>query len=151
MLPTMNGDYSHWLSTNVRKQKQAGYCFVTATIPLGDFTSQQMRILGDLATAFADGMIRITAEQDLVFRWVRADSVAELYRQLAAAGMGLAGCRNYRGRDELPGRRVVQARRDAVARPRKISGRSPARASRACFGGARSPDQDQWLPERLRP
>ena len=26
MLPTMNGDYSHWLSTNVRKQKQAGYC-----------------------------------------------------------------------------------------------------------------------------
>jgi len=90
MLPTMNGDYSHWLSTNVRKQKQAGYFFVTATIPLGDFTSQQMRILGDLATAFGDGTIRITAEQDLVFRWVPADAVPELYRQLAAAGMGLA-------------------------------------------------------------
>jgi sulfite reductase beta subunit-like hemoprotein len=90
MLPTMNGDYSHWLSTNVGRQKQAGYCFVTATIPLGDFTSQQMRILGDLATAFGDGMIRITAEQDLVFRWVPAKSVSELYRQLAAAGLGLA-------------------------------------------------------------
>ena len=89
MLPTMNGDYSHWLSTNVRKQKQAGYFFVTATIPLGDFTSQQMRILGDLATSFADGTIRITAEQDLVFRWVPADAVPELYRHLAAAGMGL--------------------------------------------------------------
>lgn len=89
MLPTMNGDYSHWLSTNVRKQKQAGYFCVTATIPLGDFTSQQMRILGDLATAFADGMIRITAEQDLVFRWVATDAVPELYRQLAAGGMGL--------------------------------------------------------------
>ena len=90
MLPTMNGDYSHWLSTNVRKQKQAGYFFVTATIPLGDFTSQQMRIFGDLATAFADGMIRITAEQNLVFRWVPADALPELYRHLAAAGMGLA-------------------------------------------------------------
>ena len=89
MLPTMNGDYSHWLSTNVRKQKQSGYLFVTATIPLGDFTSQQMRILGDLATAFADGTIRITAEQDLVFRWVPVDAVPELYRHLAAAGMGL--------------------------------------------------------------
>ena len=89
MLPTMNGDYSRWLSTNVQKQKQAGYCFVTATIPLGDFTSQQMRILGDLANAFSDGMIRITAEQDLVFRWVPASSVSELYRQLAAAGLGL--------------------------------------------------------------
>jgi sulfite reductase (NADPH) hemoprotein beta-component len=89
MLPTMNGDYSHWLSTNVRRQKQAGYFLVTATLSLGDFTSQQMRILGDLATAFGDGMIRITPEQDLVFRWVPTDAVPELYRQLAAAGMGL--------------------------------------------------------------
>ena len=86
----MNGDYSHWLSTNVSKQKQSGYFFVNATITLGDFTSQQMRILGDLATAFADGTIRITAEQNLVFRWVPTDAVPELYRQLAAAGMGLA-------------------------------------------------------------
>ncbi len=90
MLPTMNGDYSHWLSTNVRKQKQSGYFVVNATITLGDFTSQQMRILGDLATAFADGMVRITAEQNLVFRWVPTDAVPELYRQLAAAGLGLA-------------------------------------------------------------
>ena len=89
MLPTMNGDYSHWLGTNVHKQKQSGYFLVTATIPLGDFTSQQMRILGDLATAFGDGTLRVTAEQDLVFRWVPADAVPELYRQLAAAGMGL--------------------------------------------------------------
>jgi sulfite reductase (NADPH) hemoprotein beta-component len=90
LLPTMNGDYSHWLSTNVRKQKQTGYFLVTATLPLGDFTSQQMRILGDLATAFGDGMVRVTPEQDLVFRWVPTDAVPELYRQLAAAGMGLA-------------------------------------------------------------
>jgi sulfite reductase (NADPH) hemoprotein beta-component len=90
ILPTMNGDYTHWLSTNVRKQKQSGYFLVTATIPLGDFTSQQMRILGDLATVFADGTIRVTAEQDLVFRWVPLHAVSELYRQLAAAGLGLA-------------------------------------------------------------
>jgi sulfite reductase beta subunit-like hemoprotein len=89
MLPTMNGDYSHWLSTNVRKQRQAGYCMVTATIPLGDFTSQQMRILGDLAAAFGDGTVRVTAEQDLVFRWVPSRAVPELYRHLAAGGMGL--------------------------------------------------------------
>src|SRR3954471_9160072 len=46
MLPTMNGDYSHWLGTNVHKQKQSGYFLVTATLVLGDMTSQQMRILG---------------------------------------------------------------------------------------------------------
>jgi sulfite reductase (NADPH) hemoprotein beta-component len=89
LLPTMNGDYAHWLGTNVSRQKQSGYFFVNATIPLGDFTSEQMRILGDLATSFADGTIRITPEQNLVFRWVPTDAVPELYRQLAAAGMGL--------------------------------------------------------------
>src|SRR4029079_14150581 len=89
MLPTMNGDYSHWMRTHVRKQKQSGYFMVPATIVLGDFTSQQMRILGDLASSFADGTLRVTAEQDLVFRWVKAEAVPELYRQLAAAGMGL--------------------------------------------------------------
>jgi sulfite reductase (NADPH) hemoprotein beta-component len=89
MLPTMNGDYSRWLSTNVGRQKQAGYFLVTATLPLGDFTGQQMRILGDLATAFSDGTIRVTPEQNLVFRWVPADAIPELYRQLAASGMGL--------------------------------------------------------------
>jgi len=90
MLPTMNGDYSRWLSTNVRRQKQSGYFLVTATVVLGDFTGQQMRILGDLATSFGDGSVRVTAEQDLVFRWVPADAVPELYRHLAAAGLGLA-------------------------------------------------------------
>ena len=90
MLPTMNGDYSHWLATNVRKQKQSGHFLVTATIPLGDFTSQQMRILADLSTAFGDGIIRVTSEQDLVFRWIPTDAVPELYRQLAAAGLGLS-------------------------------------------------------------
>ena len=151
MLPTMNGDYSHWLSTNVRKQKQAGYCFVTATIPLGDFTSQQMRILGDLAAAFADGMIRITAEQDLAFRWVRADSVAELYRQLAAAGMGLPDAGTIADVTSCPGAESCKLAVTQSRGPRKISRRSPARASRAGFGSARSPDQDQRLPERLRP
>lgn len=88
-LPVMNGDYSHWLSTNVRRQKQSQYCIVSATVPLGDLTSQQMRVLGDLALAFGDGAVRVTADQDLVFRWIPAKDVPELYRQLSAAGLGL--------------------------------------------------------------
>ena len=89
MLPLMDGDYSHWAATNVRRQKQAGYCTVTATIPLGDFTSQQMRVLADLALAYGDGSLRVTPEQDLLFRWVPTREVPEVYRQLSAAGLGL--------------------------------------------------------------
>ena len=89
MVPMMNGDYSHWVRTNVRRQKQTDYCIVTATIPLGDVTSEQMRVLGDLALAYGDGAVRVTSEQDLIFRWVRKNDVPGLYRQLSVVGLGL--------------------------------------------------------------
>ena len=39
---------------------------VAVTIPLGDVTGGQMRLLADLALAYADGAVRVTSEQDLV-------------------------------------------------------------------------------------
>ncbi|MBM3772590.1 MAG: nitrite/sulfite reductase [Acidimicrobiia bacterium] len=82
--------YIRWRGTNVHPQKQFGYSIVTATVPLGDLTSEQMRVIGDLAEAYGDGSVRVTMEQDLVFRWVRVGEVHELYQRLAAAGLGLA-------------------------------------------------------------
>jgi sulfite reductase (NADPH) hemoprotein beta-component len=80
-----------WASTNVRPQRQAGFSLVTATIPLGDLTGAQLRLLGDLALSYGDGTVRTTVRQGLLFRWVRNADVPELYRRLAAAGLGLAG------------------------------------------------------------
>src|SRR5215831_13164159 len=82
--------YLRWRATNVRPQKQFGYVMVVASVPLGDLTSDQMRVLGELARAYGDGMVRVTADQDLLFRWVNACDVRQLYRRLAAAGLGLA-------------------------------------------------------------
>ena len=47
----MPGDeaYARWRATNVRPQKQFGYVIATATVPLGDLTSEQMRVIGELA------------------------------------------------------------------------------------------------------
>ena len=88
----MPGDemYARWRSTNVRPQKQFGYLLATATVPLGDLTSEQMRVLGELALAYGDGTVRVTPDQDLVFRWVSVGDARELYRRLSAAGLGLA-------------------------------------------------------------
>jgi len=82
--------YARWRATNVRPQKQFGYVMVVAAVPLGDLTSEQMRVLGELARAYGNGTVRVTTEQDLVFRWVNASDVRQLYRRLAAAGLGLA-------------------------------------------------------------
>ena len=49
-----------------------------------------MRVVGELARAYGDGTVRVTPDQDLLFRWVNACDVRQLYRRLAAAGLGLA-------------------------------------------------------------
>jgi len=80
-----------WLRTNVHRQKQPGYSSAVATVPLGDLTAGQMRILGEIARAFGDDTVRTTSEQNLVFRWVPDGELAKLYRALAAVGLGLPG------------------------------------------------------------
>ncbi len=82
--------YQRWRATYVRPQKQFGYVTAIATVPLGDLTSEQMRVLAELADAYGDGSVRVTTDQNLVFRWVPVGDVRELYRRLSAASLGLA-------------------------------------------------------------
>jgi sulfite reductase beta subunit-like hemoprotein len=82
--------YARWRVTNVLAQKQFGFVMAIASVPLGDLTSDQMRVLGELARAYGDGTVRVTPDQDLVIRWVNACDVRQLYRRLSAAGLGLA-------------------------------------------------------------
>src|SRR5687767_9738944 len=53
--PVIPGDeFEYWQRTNVRPQRQAGFALVTVTTVLGDLTSAQFRLLGQLALAFAE-------------------------------------------------------------------------------------------------
>jgi sulfite reductase beta subunit-like hemoprotein len=97
------GEFVRWRKTNVAAQKQPGYSMVTVTVVLGDLTGQQMRILGDLARAYGDGEVRVTTEQDLVFRWVHDGDVEALHRRLAAAGLGLPDARTAADVTSCPG------------------------------------------------
>ncbi len=85
-LPTAG--FVRWTSGNVRPQKQAGYVIATVTVPLGDLTSAQLRVLADLAASYSDGTVRTTHDQNLLLRWVPEPAIEELHRRLAAAGLG---------------------------------------------------------------
>jgi sulfite reductase beta subunit-like hemoprotein len=92
LVPVLDADaFDRWMRTNVRPQKQDGFVIASATIPLGDVTAAQFRILADLASAYSDGTVRVTTDQNAVFRWVPAAHVPVFYRALAAAGFGLPG------------------------------------------------------------
>jgi sulfite reductase (NADPH) hemoprotein beta-component len=88
----MVGDemYARWRTTNVRPQKQFGYLTATVSVPLGDLTSTQMRVLGELARAYSDSTVRVSPDQNLLLRWVNACDLRQLYKRIAAAGLGLA-------------------------------------------------------------
>jgi sulfite reductase (ferredoxin) len=81
--------FDRWRQTNVRAQKQPAFATATVTVPLGDLSGAQLRVLADLAAAYSDGTARVTAVQNLVFRWVRHDDLPELFRCVQAAGLGL--------------------------------------------------------------
>ena len=61
--------------TSARRSSRATST-ATVTVPLGDLSGAQFRVLADLAGAYGDGTVRVTAVQNLVFRWVRRDDVA---------------------------------------------------------------------------
>jgi sulfite reductase (NADPH) hemoprotein beta-component len=80
--------YARWLRTNVAPQKQTGYHHVTARLPLGDITAGQLRVLADLAEAYGDGEMRLTLQQNILFRWVPTEYIEPFYQRLMAAGLG---------------------------------------------------------------
>jgi sulfite reductase (NADPH) hemoprotein beta-component len=91
LLPVTNDTEERWLKTNVKPQRQAGYSIAIVTIPLGDLTAPQFRIVADLAAAYGDGTVRVTVEQNLVFRWVKTDRLHDFYSAITAARLNYSG------------------------------------------------------------
>ena len=96
-------EFLEWSRTNVRSQKQDGYAIVVVTTVLGDLTSAQMRLVGELSEVFGDGAVRVTMDQNLVFRWVRTENVEAFYKSLAAAGLARAGAGTLSDVTSCPG------------------------------------------------
>lgn len=101
--PSRPPGLDRYVATNVRPQRQPGYARVTVTLPLGDVTAPQLRLLADLSLAYGDGTARLTNTQDVLLRWIRSADVPELYRRLAAAGLGRDGAETITDFTSCPG------------------------------------------------
>jgi sulfite reductase (NADPH) hemoprotein beta-component len=91
LLPITNDTEQRWLRTNVLRQKQRGYSTAIVTVPLGDLTAPQFRIVADLAASYGDGSVRVTVDQNLVFRWVQTERLHAFYQALTAARLAHSG------------------------------------------------------------
>ena len=89
-----NGDrraFDRFFESNVAPQRQRGFCTVEVKIRRGDLTPEQLRGLGDVMRRYSGGSARTTVHQNLVLRWVRDESVYEVWRALGELELGDAG------------------------------------------------------------
>ena len=94
-LPILNqpldAEYSRWLATNVREQKQPGYRIVTVAIDQGNLISSQMRAIARLARECGDGTIRLGIDQNLHLPFVPESRVAQVYSFLKQFDLAVPG------------------------------------------------------------
>ena len=89
-----NGDgseFERFRSSNVTAQRQAGFSSVQVHVPRGDLSPEQLRALADIARRYSGGWVRTTVHQNIVLRWVRDETVYEVWQALDDLGLGEAG------------------------------------------------------------
>jgi sulfite reductase beta subunit-like hemoprotein len=101
-----NGDVSEFerfRAANVREQKQEGFVTVEVKVTRGDLTPEQFRGLAAVMRAYAGGYARTTVQQNFVLRWVREETVYDVWQALSELGLGEAGSREINDVVSCPG------------------------------------------------
>jgi sulfite reductase (ferredoxin) len=101
-----NGDRSQFdafAAANVRPQKQDGFSTVEVKVTRGDLTPEQMRGLAALMRDFTGGYARTSVQQNLVLRWVRDESVHDVWLRLQELGLADAGAHQITDVVSCPG------------------------------------------------
>lgn len=101
-----NGDrreFNAWVAANVHRQRQPGFSVAEVKINRGDLTPEQFRGLAQIMREFTGGNARTTDEQNLLLRWVRNESLYDVWLRLKELGLGDAGARQITDVVSCPG------------------------------------------------
>ena len=101
-----NGDSSEFREfrrRNVQPQRQAGFSAVEVKITRGDLTPDQFRGLAAIMRDFTGGYARTTVQQNLVLRWVRDESLYDVWQRLEGIGLASLGPRETTDVVSCPG------------------------------------------------
>jgi len=87
-----NRAFSLWAKNNVVDHKAPGYAIVNISLKPkelapGDITSEQMRVMADLADRYSFGELRTTHQQNLVLPHVKQSDLPALFAELEKAGI----------------------------------------------------------------
>jgi sulfite reductase beta subunit-like hemoprotein len=101
-----NGDrteFERFVEGNVQAQRQEGFSTIEVKIERGDLTPEQFRGLAAVMREFTGGYARSTVQQNFVLRWVRDESLYDVWQRLTELGLGEAGAREITDVVSCPG------------------------------------------------
>ena len=88
-----NRDFALWYENNVAAHKQNGYAIANISLKPqqrapGDISSDQMRVVADLADEFSFGELRTTHQQNVLLPHVKISDLPALFKRLQEAELG---------------------------------------------------------------
>jgi sulfite reductase beta subunit-like hemoprotein len=86
-----NREFTHFVETNVQRQRQDGFSTVEVKVTRGDLTPDQLRGLAEIMRNHTGGFARTTVHQNLILRWVRDESIYDVWRALGELKLNDAG------------------------------------------------------------
>ncbi len=89
-----NGDLSRFerfATDNVQAQRQAGFSTIHVKVTRGDLEPDQLRGIAEIMRRYCSGFMRTTVHQNFLLRWVRDETVYEVWQALDALGLADVG------------------------------------------------------------
>ena len=89
-----NGDrsaFDAFVATNVRAQRQEGFSTIQVKVYRGDLSPEQFRGLAQIMRDHTGGYARTSIHQNMVLRWVRNESIYDVWESLRELGLADAG------------------------------------------------------------
>jgi sulfite reductase beta subunit-like hemoprotein len=89
-----NGDQSEferWVASNVHPQRQEGFSTAEVRVIRGDLTPAQFRGVAQLMREYTGGYCRTSIQQNLVLRWIRNETLYDVWTRLKALNLGDPG------------------------------------------------------------
>ncbi len=95
--------FGRFIEGNVTPQRQQGFSAVEVKVTRGDLDPEQLRGLAEIMREFTGGYARTCVEQNFVLRWIRDESLFELWTRLSELGLGDAGAQEITDVVSCPG------------------------------------------------
>jgi sulfite reductase beta subunit-like hemoprotein len=101
-----NGDrreFDRFVESNVEAQRQEGFSTVELKVFRGDLTPEQLRGIAQIMRDYCGGYARTTVSQNIVLRWVRDESLYDVWQRLQDLDLGDPGAEEITDNVSCPG------------------------------------------------